>query len=113
MEAEYYSWQAYGVGLASIDSSLVGGAKGLTRTARIFAATSARLLHADRRDYSSVAVPAGTGSNLTTSSSGGAAGVFTDDAAALAIATEIAENEIAHVRYLRAALGSAAVRLCC
>ena len=70
-------------------------------------------MHADRRDDSSVAVPAGTGSNLTTSSSGGVAGVFTDDAAALAIATEIAENEIAHVRYLRAALGSAAVRLCC
>ncbi len=53
-------------------------------------------------------MPAGTGSNLTASSSGAVAGSLSDtDAQALAV--EIAENEIAHVRYLRKALGSSAV----
>ncbi|KAA6428991.1 MAG: hypothetical protein FRX49_01101 [Trebouxia sp. A1-2] len=50
----------------------------------------------------------GTSSNLTASSSGGAArnsSTFSDTA--VAIATEIAENEIAHVRYLRQALTAA------
>lgn len=73
LEAEFYSWIAYGEGIYTVNSTLVG-----------------------------------TSSNLTASSSGGTArnsSTFSDTA--VAIATEIAENEIAHVRYLRAALTAA------
>nr|QOL01256.1 putative extracellular protein TR9_061 [Trebouxia lynnae] len=77
LEAEFYSWVAYGEGIASVDSSLVG-----------------------------------SNSQLTTSNSGGHAppSSFTSTPAgilALEIATEIAENEISHVRYLRKALTAA------
>lgn len=73
LEAEFYSWIAYGEGIYSVNTTLVG-----------------------------------TSSNLTATSSGGTArnsSTFSDTA--IAIATEIAENEIAHVRYLRAALTAA------
>ncbi|DBB05651.1 TPA: hypothetical protein ACH3X1_012267 [Trebouxia sp. C0004] len=50
----------------------------------------------------------GTGSSLTANSSGATGrNLSTFSATAVAIATEIAENEIAHVRYLRAALTAA------
>lgn len=73
LEAEFYSWVAYGKGIASVDSSLTGG------------------------------------KNLTATSSGGAAPPPTWSAATKAYATEVAENEINHVRFLRSALGSLAV----
>lgn len=44
---------------------------------------------------------------LQTGNSGGVARTGTFSSDAVAIATEIAENEIAHVRYLRAALTAA------
>lgn len=53
---------------------------------------------------------AGNNSQLTTISSGGQASTFSstpDGPLALQIATEIAENEISHVRYLRKALTAA------
>lgn len=74
LEAEFYSWAAYGEGIYSVDSSLVGNNSALTAT-----------------------------------SSGGQAVTTAFSAPILGLVTEIAENEIAHVRFLRAALGSAAV----
>ncbi|KAL3152576.1 hypothetical protein ABBQ32_001599 [Trebouxia sp. C0010 RCD-2024] len=74
LESEFYSWVAYGKGLAAINSSLVG-----------------------------------SGSALTASSSGGVArsGGSAFSATAVAIATEIAENEVSHVTFLRDALTAA------
>jgi len=74
LEAEFYSWVAYGKGIASIDSTLSDG------------------------------------TNLTATSSGGTTGSSSFSAATLAYATEVAENEINHVRFLRSALGSLAVK---
>lgn len=76
LEADYYSWIAYGHGLAGINSSLVGNGSALTAT------SSGGVAHASGPAFSDAAV---------------------------AIATEIAENEISHVRFLREALGSNAV----
>ncbi|DBB10824.1 hypothetical protein WJX82_009575 [Trebouxia sp. C0006] len=74
LEAEFYSWVAYGKGIASIDSTLSDG------------------------------------TNLTATSSGGTTGSSSFSAATLAYATDVAENEINHVRFLRSALGSLAVK---
>ena len=68
-----------------------------------FCASSVSCLH-----YELLAFAGNASAGLTTDNSGATARTaseFTD--ASVAIATEIAENEIAHVRYLRAAITAA------
>ena len=76
---------AYGKGLASINSSLVGALPDLRRFP--FAPDYLQTI---------TCVLAGSGSALTATSSGGAVrtGTFSDET--IAIATEIAENEVIH-----------------
>ena len=86
LEAEFYSWVAYGEGLASVNSSLVGACFFRVRSARC----------CTRTVKLNICSLAGSGSALT-SGSGAAqrnstAGAFSDEA--VAIATEIAENEV-------------------
>lgn len=70
-------------------------------------------------DNESTVLSAGTNSSLTATSSGGEAvasgftGTTDPDSIAVGLATEIAANEIAHVKFLRAALSEAGATAVC
>ncbi|DBA88323.1 TPA: hypothetical protein ACH3X2_004827 [Trebouxia sp. C0005] len=82
LEAEYYSWAAYGESIYSVDPALVGKLQQCT-------------------DRDSSRTPSGG------TDEGGPSTPFAGSV--IDIISEIAENEIAHVRLLRAVLGTRAV----
>ena len=105
LEAEFYSWVAYGEGIASINSTLVGAFAKLTAAVSLLS-----LCHFPAYEPELFNLAGNSSAGLKTTNSGATARAADPEAfsaTTIAIATEIAENEIAHVRYLRAAITAA------
>lgn len=102
LEAEFYSWVAYGEGIASINSTLVGAFAKLTAAVSLLFSC-----HFPAYEPELFALAGNSSAGLTPTNSGATARAGAFSPPTIAIATEIAENEIAHVRYLRAAITAA------